>query len=268
MFSTDHHSAFENWWQYARDNYVTWDGKAAVGVDLYYDPVVDEHVGNGPMGLIAPCWYFAPQKPEVAFAGWQAAGAFSGVFGDGPISGLEDPGMATMLLQISGEFADSATKARLWEAADHHIEPNWDRQRGEFTLGFGLDEAHPRGQWNARTMAGWVCEPGAWARIFNAPNLGKFSEPTVGGVDFPRYALSRADWDGQALHLAVHPQNPGVAGSTTRVKINNLAADEHWVLRRLDGSRIALEAGPDGMDADLVADNQVVSIARDGAVST
>jgi hypothetical protein len=262
MFATDHHGAFENWWKYARDNYVSWDGENAVGVDLYYDPVVDEHVGNGPMGLIAPCWYFAPQKPEVAMAGWQTAASFNGVFGDGPITGLEDPGMATMLLQIAGEFADASTKQRLWEAADPHIEPVWDRERGEFTLGFGLNEAHPRGQWNARTMAGWVCEPGAWARIFHAPNLEKFAQPTVSGVDFPRFALSQAQWDGQALHLALQPQNAAAAGATTRVKISNLPGNEGWVLRQSDGGRVELETDTDGLAVELVADNQPVSIVR------
>ena len=199
---TTHHGAFDAWWEYAKENYVSWDSGRPVAVDLYYDPVVDEHVGRGPMGIIAPTWYLAPQGPDVAQAGWQTAATLTGLLDDGPIAGLDDAGTAVMLLQIAGEFADEATKARLWEAAEAHIEPTWDRERGEFTLGFKLDEPHPRGQWNARSMAGWICTKGAWSRIFNEPNLSKFSEPTVEGVDFPRIALSEARWDGDALHLA------------------------------------------------------------------
>jgi len=262
MFATDHHSAFENWWQYARSNYVTWDGDNAIGVDLYYDPVVDEHVGNGPMGLMAPCWYFAPQKQQVAAAGWQTAAAFAGVFGDGPISGLDNPANATMLLQIAGEFAEPETKRRLWEIADQHVEPTWDHEAGEFTLGFGLNEAHPRGQWNARTMAGWVCEPGAWSRIFNAPNLNKFSEPTVEGVDFPRVALSQANWDGTALHLAAHPQNAAVANSITQIRICNLPAGADWVLVQADGGRVGLAKDGDDVRVELAVDNRPVTIER------
>lgn len=240
---------------------MTWEGERAVGVDLYYDPVVDEHVGNGPMGLIAPTWYFAPQRREVAVAGWEMGAAFNGVFGDGPITGLDNPANATMLLQVAGEFADPATKARLWEAAEPFIEPAWDRDRGEFTLGFGLNEAHPRGQWNARTMAGWVCGEGDWARIFNAPNLGKFDEPTVSGVDFPRVALSEARWDGNAMYLRAHPQNGSIHGERTEVSIDGLPVGS-WIASRADADSVALGVVKGQHQAALIADNQETVICR------
>ena len=41
-------------------------------MDLYYDPVVDEHVSS-PMGLIAPVWYLAPQRREIAESAWTMA---------------------------------------------------------------------------------------------------------------------------------------------------------------------------------------------------
>jgi len=241
---------------------VTWDGDDAIGVDLYYDPIVDEHVGNGPMGLMAPAWYFAPQKRSVAHAGWRMAASFSGVFGDGPIAGLDNPANATMLLQIAGEFADPAIKQRLWEAADEQIEPTWDHERGEFTLGFRLNEAHPRGQWNARAMAGWVCEEGAWARIFNEPNLTKFDEPTVTAVDFPRVALSEARWDGSALHLAAHPQNAANKDTTTAMQITNVASTGNWVMTRPDGETVALRGEGDHVNVELTVDNQTVVIRQ------
>ena len=258
MFGTSHHSAFDKWWEYAAENYVTWDEDNPVGLDLYYDPVVDEHVGRGPIGIIAPTWYFAPQRPEVARAGWNTTATLNGVLGDGPIMGLDDPDRATMLLQFTGEFADPATRQRIWEAADEHIQPTWDREAGEFTLGFGLGEPHPRGQLNARAMAGWVCTEGAWSRLFNAPNLAKFDEPTVEGVDFPRVALSEARWDGSALHLAAHPQNAANEGRRTRVKVTNVTSADGWVMTRPDGGTVALLAEGDHVAVELVADNQTV----------
>jgi hypothetical protein len=192
------------------------------------------------------------------------AEAMNGVLGDGPITGLGEPSSATMLLQIAGEFADPATKQHIWDAAEEHVEPTWNLDAGEFTLGFKLDEPHPRGQLNARAMAGWVCTEGAWARLFNEPNLQKFDEPTVTGVDFPRVALSEARWDGSALHLAAHPQNAAVAGSKTIVRITNIVSTKGWSMTRPDGEVVALSEEGDHVIAELVVDNRPVVVRRSG----
>ena len=167
-----------------------------------------------------------------------------------------------MLLQFSGEFADPATKMRIWDAAEEHIEPTWDRDTGEFTLGFGLNEPHPRGQLNARAMAGWVCAKGDWTRVFNEPNLSKFDQPTVTGVDFPRVALSEARWDGAALHLAAHPQNAAFAGSRTTVQITQVESSEGWIMVQSDGTTTRLREEGDHVIADLTVDNQPVLVRR------
>jgi hypothetical protein len=242
---------------------VTWDADRAIGVDLYYDPVVDEHVGNGPLGLIVPGWYFAPQKNQLAAAGWQAAASVAGVYGDGPITGLDNPANATMLLQIAGEFAEPEVKHRLWEAAEEHIEPTWDHASGEFTLGFQLDEDHPRGQWNARTMAGWVCEAGDWSRLFNEPNLEKFRQPTVSGVDFPKVALSQARWGGESLYLAAQSQNTAHVMETTRVQVTMLPDAHGWSLIDADGQRTQLSVTGNQAEIELKLDNRVVEIRRE-----
>lgn len=262
MFGTQHHSAFDQWWEYAAKNYVAWDNNNPVGLDLYYDPIVDEHVGQGPIGIIAPTWYFAPQRREVALAGWQTAAALNGVIGDGPIGALNDPGRSVMLLQCAGEFADPATKQRIWDAAEEHIQPTWNHEAGEFTLGFGLNEPHPRGQWNARAMAGWVCTESAWSNIFNAPNLQKFSEPSVEGVDFPRVALSEARWDGESLHLAAHPQNAANKGSRTQLRITNITSTQGWVMTQANGTNVALAGEDNYVNVELVVDNQPVIIRQ------
>jgi len=194
------------------------------------------------------------------------AATINGALVDGPISGLDEPDSATMLLQFAGEFADPKTKQRIWDAAEEHIAPTWNRDAGEFTLGFGLDEPYPRGQLKARAMAGWVCKEGDWTRIFNAPNLVKFDQPTVIGVDFPRVALSEARWDGTALHLAAHPQNTAVEGSRTKVRITNVASAEGWVMIRSDGTTIPLSVEEDHIIAELTVDNEAV-VVRPGESS-
>ncbi|MCZ6501673.1 MAG: hypothetical protein O6945_04065 [Gammaproteobacteria bacterium] len=263
MFDTNHHRAFEKWWEYASKNYVSWNDDKPVAVDLYYDPIVDEHVLHGAMGIIAPAWYFAPQINQLAEVGWNTAARASGAFGDGPITGLDDPGTATMLLQLAGEFADSSTKQKLWEAAEEHIEPTRDQSTGEFTFGLKLNELHPRGQWNARMMAGWVCTQGAWSRIFNEPNLSKFDEPTVEGINFPMVALSEARWDGNTLHIAAHPQNSEAKGTVTMARLANVASSKGWVLTKPSGDKVLLDGRGDHVLFEITVDNQVVMLRQE-----
>ena len=54
-----------------------------MAMDLYYDPVVDEHVSS-PMGLMAPVWYLAPQRPDVARSAWELAVELTGLGSDKP----------------------------------------------------------------------------------------------------------------------------------------------------------------------------------------
>ncbi|MEE2767681.1 MAG: hypothetical protein VX833_00520 [Actinomycetota bacterium] len=219
-------------------------------MDLYYDPVVDEHLAS-PIGLIAPIWYMAPQRREFAETAWTTAASISGLLDDGDLVGLDDPRQSVMLAWHTGEFMEGTAKSRLWEHLAETFEPTWDHDLGEFTFRFGLDEAHPRGQLNARAMAGWVCTPGAWHRIFNEPNLTKFNEPTVSGIDFPRVAMSEAHWDGTSLHLAAHPQNASVAGTRSTVQITGISEVETWVLARPDGTTEPIEKSPSSLEFDL-----------------
>ena len=108
------------------------------------------------MGIITPVWYFAPQKREIAEIGWETLAHFYGVLDGGTISGLDNPEKAVMLLQLAGEFCSPSTKKQVWDTAEEYIEPTWDQESGEFYLGLRLGETYPRGQWNARMMAGWV----------------------------------------------------------------------------------------------------------------
>jgi hypothetical protein len=240
---------------------MTWAGDKVTAMDLYYDPVVDEHVGHGPMGLIAPAWYMAPQRRDVGQTAWNMGAMLSGVLGDGDIMGLDDENLGVMLVQLAGEYGDEATKARLWDAADAHFEPTWDVDAGEFTMGLRLDEPYPRGQLNARAMAGWICTTGAWSDVFNNPNLTKFDEPTVTAVDFPRVAMTEARWDGDALHVAAHPQNASVRDTRTTVTLAGLPTGE-WQATQPDGAAVDLvRASNRDVQLELTVDDQIVKVS-------
>ena len=214
------------------------------------------------MGLIAPAWYLGPQKSAMGETAWQMLLADSNILSGNLSERWREPASLTFILQLSGEYADDETKARIWEVVDDIIEPAWDLERGEFTLGLGLNEAHPRGQLNARMMAGWVCTPGAWQKIFNAPNLQKFDEPTIVGVDFPSVALSAANWDGEAMHLAAQGQNAGLAGATTTVTMTNIPDTNNWYLYLQDGTRTALNTSNNDIDITLSLDNVPVVVRQ------
>ena len=230
-------------------------------MDLYYDPVIDEHVST-PLALMAPVWYLAPQRNDIAKSAWEMAATLTGLFGDGDLIGLDDPNLASLLAMQTGDFTDGEAKARLWEYLDETHEPQWDHDLGEFTFGFGLGEPHPRGQLNARAMAGWVCTPGAWSRIFNGPNLGKFDGPTVSGLDFPRVAMSEARWDDAVLHLAAHAQNSSVANTWTSIHVEGLPSDDGWSLVRPDGVATPVEMSAGTGKLDLVVDSGHYELRR------
>jgi len=227
-------------------------------MDLYYDPVVDEHVSS-PMGLMAPVWYLAPQRPGVARSAWELAVTVAGLDGDHPPTPeapglLADPGFASLLALQTAEFDDGTVKDRIWAVLDGLHEPTVDDDLGEHVYGFGLGEPHPRGQLNARVMAGWACTPGAWSRIFTQPADDRFDEPTVVGVDFPDVALSEARWDGTALHLVGRARNASLAGGRTSLSVTGLPADGTWALVRPDGTVEPVDVAGGWGSFDLTVD--------------
>lgn len=247
---------FRRWWDWALDHYVEVADGRPVGADLYYDPVVDVHHGRGPMGLVIPVWYLAPQVPEVARAGWEVAAALMGVDG-GDIVVPPDPMAAVTLVQTAAAVADPATFDRVWEAAQPVFEPTDGPEPGERTFRFGLDEPHPRGQLNARAVAARLGAGGAWTRVFTEPDLTRFDLPTVVGVDFPEVAMAEARWvpgpgGGDAGELVVRPvaRTGTRPGAPTTFRVTNVDPARAWVLRAPDGSEHPLPV----VDGDLVVE--------------
>ncbi len=66
----------------------------------------------------------------------------------------------------------------------------------------GLDEPHPRGQYNAFLAAAEASGEGRWAELSAGPLEPC---PQVVDVDFPTMAFSKAEWRKGALHLSLAP---------------------------------------------------------------
>lgn len=102
----------------------------------------------------------------------------------------------------------------------------------------------------------------AW--YFAPQRPAKFKQPTVVGVDFPRVALSAARWEGEALHLAAHPQNAVVLGTRTKLTIINVGSASAWRMTRSNGEQVALPVADERVIVELVDDDQAVVIRPDG----
>ena len=127
------------------------------------------------------------------------------------------------------EFGDFDTHAQLMNWANAHYQPI--RKDGEFYYQFGLDEAWPRGwpnDWLLMCVAGGQ---GSWHRLYNEPNLKKFHQPTVFGVDYPTVSVGQAFYDEGlgALMLAIFPGDDKKVGSNTTFKVTNLTGTERKV---------------------------------------
>lgn len=135
---------------------------------------------------------------------------------------LPDRRFNALAYALATEFGDDVARTRLGELAERELEPTWSGR--EFTWGFGLNELHPRGQMNATIMVGEAGADGAWWRIFNEPNLRKFDQPTVVGVDYPKVGVSRAQYDDATRVLAVTTDvgDESAAGQPTGFRIENV----------------------------------------------
>ena len=135
---------------------------------------------------------------------------------------LPDKRFNALAYALATEFGDEVARTRLAAFAESTLEPRWDG--GEFTWGFGLNEIHPRGQMNATLMVGEAGGEGAWSRIFNEPNLRKFDQPTVVGVDYPAVGISEAWYDEAARTLTVTTDvgDASRLGQPTAFRITNV----------------------------------------------
>ena len=164
-------------------------------------------------------------------------------------------------LVLAREYGHDAVYAKLKAHAEAYYEPTWDLPTGEFTWGFGLNEPHPRGQLNATMMIAEAGGEGAMWRLFNQPNLRKFTDPTVHRVDFPAVCLSQAWYDVERRRLVVSTDAgiPSAAGQPTSFRVSNVDAQRCDVIidGRVSRDWVALD---DGLEINTTVGNHTVLV--------
>lgn len=208
--------------------------------------MIDVHHRLPVRAALFPAFYLAPQVPREARRLFDAACRSAGLDLD-PLERLPDIRGSTIALALSREWGDDAMAARLRDAIDAQFEPTWDRERGEFTWGLGLDEPYPRGQYNAFLATAEATSRGAWARLSEAPLE---DGPQVLGVDFPRVALRRARWEGDALDLAIEVLRPDPA-RTTELRVVGADPARRWMVEPPTRARVAQDGGVVRVEAPL-----------------
>ena len=196
-----------------------------MAVTLYYDPLLDVHHKLPVMVAVINALYLAPQRPDEARRLFDAGVAMLGALGDGgpTVIGERSTGVALLLAR---EWGIDATADRLAAGVEASYEPTWDRERGEFTFGFGLGEEHPRGQFNAIMAAAEAVTPGAWSALATEAPAAPPGE--VIGVDFPTVALREAEWRDGALQLTTTAMNESVIGAPTSWRVTGLMDASRW----------------------------------------
>jgi hypothetical protein len=200
------------------------DTGAPEAVTFYYDPILDVHHRLPVRAGLINAFYLASQVPDDAQRLFRAASLDAGLRGPEPV--LSNPRVVASALFLAREWGDADLAGRIAEAVDQRYQPTWDSATGEFTWGLGLDEEHPRGQFNAFLAAAEVASTGAWWR-FSQRRLPE-GPGVVEGVDFPTVALSEARWADGTLHLRLAAQTPAVLGSPTSFEVVGLPQPMTW----------------------------------------
>ncbi len=240
---TNAHGAFENWVEFAKDNYMGINGNNELEwMTSYYDPLEDLKInGPGAGGGLGIAFYLLPQSPEIAtFLYEAAANAF----------GWRNPRQAVRPnpygLVLAKALGDHTVNARLSAAAEAATDPRFFGDNGEmFGWWSGSDEPWPRGQSNGRLLITEI-EEGNWMEAFKVRHMDKYGAPTVEGIDYPTLGVDQAwnDKDSGVLFVGTYAADPGRRGAATSWRVTNLPnADEAFVLQ--DGAELPVEvSGP------------------------
>jgi len=210
---------------------------------LYYDPTVDVH-HRLPVSLaLTTSYYAAPQVPADAQRLFTAAYQSIGLGADPQLPLRAGRGYPSALL-LAREWGLTELEDRVAAAIEASYEPTWDDATGEFIWGMGLDEPHPRGQFNAFLAAAEASGPGRWTDLSAAPLE---SCPQIVDVDFPTLALNRAEWIDGVLYIGLAPlrEDPKI-----------------WTTFRLIGAepRLWYLSGLDGATMDTKADSTIIRV--------
>ena len=227
---TNAHGVFENWVEFARDNYM------GINVDnelewstLYYDPLEELRMNiPSAASTIGIAFYLLPQSPEIATYLYDSAAN---------TLGWRDPRRPIQSspqgLALAKTLGDHTAVARLSAAAERELEPRWFGDNMEkFGWWFNLNEPWPRGQGSARMMISEIQE-GNWAEAFSVKNMDKYNAPSVEGIDFPTLGLDQAwnDKESGLLHVSTYAADLDRRGQETSWRITGIPnIDEVFIL--------------------------------------
>ena len=229
LFDGSTHSIYNDWWEYTKRVYIPFeDGNPPDSQTLYYDPVIDyHHVAPSASGSLLYFHTAAQHREDTAILfdnmidrlGWSESVTISD--GERGVSSL------VRTAALAREFGKDLLYSNLILHADANYEPTWDSESGEFTWGFGLNEVYPRGQYNAIMAYAEAGSAGAWAKLFDRPNLEKFDQPTVHGVDFPNISLTQASYDSEKRRLVISTDDgiPSMRGEDTNFRVSHISLD-------------------------------------------
>lgn len=206
---------------------------------LYYDPVVDVKHQLPVASALTTSFYAAAQEPEDARRLFLAAASSIGLDTD-PELPLRPSRSFGAALVLAREWDLGELEERLVHAIEESYQPTWHEASGEFTWGMGLDEPHPRGQYNAFLAAAELAGSGRWEALSSAPLEPC---PQVVGVDFPVMALDRAEWIGSSLHLGLAPLHEDPKIHTTFRVVG--VEPRQWDVAGIDGAMV--DAKADGL---------------------
>jgi hypothetical protein len=218
------HWVYQQWLEIAKQRFLgITPGGRVEWMALYHDPIAEYTHRAGPTAGLSVAIYLLPQDRVLAEILYRTAVDKIGWSDPArPVRSLPDPRFLLLGLVLAREFGDEITHARLAGFAEDHFEPACFGP-DEFGWGFGLDEPHPRGQLNGLLMMADVGGPGAWSRVFTEPNIDKFGQPTVCGVDFPRLGICRArNAEDGRLEVGSYPATGSDRGAATSIQVTQL----------------------------------------------
>ena len=202
--------------------------------------MLDVHHRLPVAAALTTSFYAAPHVPEDACRLFDAGSAMLGWNNPLGVPLSANRGVGSSLV-LAREWGLDDLADRLATAVEASYEPTWDTALGEFTWGMGLNEAHPRGQFNAFLAAAEAAGPGLWTRL-SAAQLDAC--PQIVDVDFPAMAFTRAEWIDGNLHLRLAPLRED-RNVFTSFRIVG-AEPRQWDVHGLDG--VSLELTTNGLN--------------------
>lgn len=258
---THHIDSFELWLEHFRREYVG-NGLTDEPIDwytLYYDKMIDANLHNeehqSAFNWLATAAMGLPHDRRLFERLYEGAmQRFYRPQNDGtayligmPGMELDDPWSTYCGFALASELGDVDRLGPLKARMDRYHEPTWDTARGEFYVHSGLGEDWPRGQYNSFAQLGYaITKPGEWINVFEKPNLAKFDQPTVEGVDYPTVRPRQAYWDEaeQALFIGLTSCDTDRLGTATQFRVTNLQPGADYRVT-IDGHDQTI-AAPDG----------------------